>query len=630
MFFLNLSLPEFLALWAAASGVVVALYLLSRARRKQKVATLRFWKQAIQPVPSTRRRRIQQPWSLILQLLGIVLLLLAIAQLKWGDRERASRDHVVLLDASSWTGARIGERLIADEVRAKAKQYVRSLSSSDRVMIVRADALPSPVTGMETDRGVIERAIDETRPGASALDLSAAMSFASQTRQLHRSTAGEIVFIGVPRVGEAGLPSDVPSNVRVIAVNAPQDNVGLTNIGVRRSDSNPEAWDILLAVKNYSGTTQRVPVAVTFGGAPAGGSVLNVRPGVTEHYGFQLRTKAAGWIDARVITKDALADDNRAILELPQQKALRVAVFTTEPALLRPALAAHGQIQAAYLSPSEWKSDVQADVVVLDRFNPPSAPKVPSIWIEPPNGSPFKTRTNFSGARNVSWRGDHQIASGIRARDLRLAEGRVFAAGADDVPLASVDSGPVILLRPGSKSVALGFHPGRSEMKFDLTTPLLFANVLRWMQPEIFLGSEMHAGSVGTVTLPLDGGVDPKQIRVLADSVELPYTLQNGTLRFFAGSPGIVRVLTGGREQVYSLSLPEVGEKVWTPTAGIRKGLPGVFEQALSRDLWQILAIAGVTLLLTEWWIYGRRRLIAPALTGDSPSTIAAPWRKAS
>ena len=43
MFFLNLSLPEFLGLLGSLSGVVVALYLLDRMRKKHTVATLRFF-----------------------------------------------------------------------------------------------------------------------------------------------------------------------------------------------------------------------------------------------------------------------------------------------------------------------------------------------------------------------------------------------------------------------------------------------------------------------------------------------------------------------------------------------------------------------------------------------------------
>jgi hypothetical protein len=108
VFLLNLSALEFLAIFSALSGLVVTLYLLSRSRRRQQVATLRFWVQAQAPVVSKQRRRIQQPWSLLLQLLSIACLLLAIGQLQWGSRDDASRDHVLLLDTSSWMSARTG------------------------------------------------------------------------------------------------------------------------------------------------------------------------------------------------------------------------------------------------------------------------------------------------------------------------------------------------------------------------------------------------------------------------------------------------------------------------------------------------------------------------------------------
>src|SRR3982751_2519915 len=108
MFLFNLSVVEFMALFSAASALVVTLYLLNRARRRQTVATLRFWKTAERPVAIQRRKRIQQPWSLILQLVSIALLLLAIAQLRLWSPDRSSRDHVLLLDTSAWMAAHSG------------------------------------------------------------------------------------------------------------------------------------------------------------------------------------------------------------------------------------------------------------------------------------------------------------------------------------------------------------------------------------------------------------------------------------------------------------------------------------------------------------------------------------------
>src|SRR5260370_37257980 len=82
MFFLNLTFAQFATLLASVSAVVVALYLLDRSRRKQTVATLRFWGAAEQPTVVARLERIQQPLSLLLQLISICLLLLGVAQLR--------------------------------------------------------------------------------------------------------------------------------------------------------------------------------------------------------------------------------------------------------------------------------------------------------------------------------------------------------------------------------------------------------------------------------------------------------------------------------------------------------------------------------------------------------------------
>src|SRR5437016_4817085 len=95
MYFLNLSLAQFLALFGTVSATLVLLYLLDRSRRRQVVATLRFWVAADQSSVVQKRKRIRQPLSLILQLLSLLLLLLAIAQLRFGTPLERSEERRV-------------------------------------------------------------------------------------------------------------------------------------------------------------------------------------------------------------------------------------------------------------------------------------------------------------------------------------------------------------------------------------------------------------------------------------------------------------------------------------------------------------------------------------------------------
>ena len=81
----------------------------------------------------------------------------------------------------------------------------------------------------------------------------------------------------------------------------------------------------------------------------------------------------------------------------------------------------------------------------------------------------------------------------------------------------------------------------------------------------------------------------------------MPFTVEGRTLRFFAGAPGIVRVLTGDRELVYSLTLPQPGDVLWTPT-NAKRGLARPWSNRTRFA--RYLAMAG-----HRWWTGLARRL---------------------
>ena len=109
------------------------------------------------------------------------------------------------------------------------------------------------------------------------------------------------------------------------------------------------------------------------------------------------------------------------------------------------------------------------------------------------------------------------------------------------------------------------------------------------------------------------------------DNRSLPFTIEGDNLRFFSGAPGTVRVQTGDRETVYSLTLPDVGEAPWRVPAGVRKGIPrAVLADAAPRDLWPWLALLGGIGLLADWLLYGRSR----AFRLRASNAMAPQWKK--
>ena len=99
-------------------------------------------------------------------------------------------------------------------------------------MLVRADALATPGTAFELNRGIVEQAIRESKPGTSALNLAQALAFAQNAQKMQAHRAGEIVFAGAGRVdGEAGTVFEIPANLRVLPVSAPLEMLACAKSG---------------------------------------------------------------------------------------------------------------------------------------------------------------------------------------------------------------------------------------------------------------------------------------------------------------------------------------------------------------------------------------------------------------
>ena len=631
MFLFNLSLPEFLALFGLLSSGVAALYLLDRVKKKHAVASLRFFTVVDKAPQYKHRRQLQQPWSLLLQIISLLLLLLAIAQLRLGARARSGSDHVLVMDTSAWMSSQMARGRLIDQARASARAYLKSLPAQDRVMLVRADALATPVTQFESDRRIVEQAIDQTQPAGAILNVDQALNFAEQTQKLRSQRAGDIVFVGAGRMlNDASAPAQLPSNLRVIPVNGPTENSGIRKLSLHRSVTKPDTWDIFVAVRNYGNTPRSIPLVLGFGGAPIGSRRFTLAPGAEESATFQYTTRAAGWLEARLMVREPFSLDDRAVLEVPARPLIQATVYSDEPNLLRPVFGAIPNVKTTFLPTAQYQAQSTANMVVFDRFAPPARPAVDSLWIQPPPGkSPIPIAQGAVKAKLTRWRSEYALAAGLHTKDVELPQTAILKAAKDDMAIAESNLGPLIVARPGKpKIVVFGFDPAQPPMKYELATPLLFANIIRWMAPDVFTSYEVNAGTVGTVNVELETESDPGAIQVTTENgSRLPFTLEGSTLRFFSGAPGVIRVSTGNRELVYSLTLPQAGDATWKPQ-GVRTGIPRRTDFSPgSRDIWQWLALLGALGFILDWYLFGRATRALPARRAVAGTPA---WRKAS
>ncbi len=640
MFFLNLTAGEFLALLGALSGLITTLYLLDRTRRKKVVSTLRFWSPALGAEQQQSRKRVREPWSLLLQLVSLLLLLLAIAQLEWGTREGRGRDHVILLDTSSWSAERGSDETVLDREKEAAQQYVAALPARDRVMLVRADALAAPATPFTADREQVDRAIRESTPAFSALNIAQALSFAQQARGWAGGQQGNLVYVGPKLVENSWVDNDTAAlkldNLRVIPVASSRDNCGIRGITVRRGEDEASSWMSTVTLKNYGSKRRLIHLRVQFAGTVFAPRALTLRPGEETAAQYTFVTNTAGTLSAAIDPHDSLPADDQASLELPGSGLLKVAAFTSRPEVLRPLLEANRRLSVKFISPAAYVAKPAADIMLLDQFAPPeqASPKLPSLWIEPPGeGSPLPIKSMVHGGLIKTWQTDAGIGTGLHAKGALIPRAEVFETFEGDQPVASIAEGPVVVLRTSHalpKEAVIGFDPLSGAMRFEVTTPLLFANLLRYLSPEAFRTIEITAGRVGTATVTLDKSENPDTLRVTDEKgFAVPFTVRNQMLELFASRPSIVRVLSEDRDRVLSLTLPDVAEIEWNPSQSISTGVPARRRfVGTATDLWQWLAILGGLGLLAEWLLFGRRRFLTRRTTQPVPAHRSVPRPK--
>jgi len=213
----------------------------------------------------------------------------------------------------------------------------------------------------------------------------------------------------------------------------------------------------------------------------------------------------------------------------------------------------------------------------------------------------------------MQWKSGLDFGAGLHTKEDRLPSAEVFEPAPGDVAFASIAAGPTIVLRPrsasGAKLAVIGFDPLQPQLRFTLTTPLVFANLLSWLSPESFRTIEFTAKRVGAASVPLSEGESRNELHVTnAKGLAIPFTLAENTVQLFTREPDVIRIVSDDRERTLSLTLPDVSREHWDPP-NVANGLPPVATYLpTSTDLWKFLACLGGLGLVAEWYLFGGGR----------------------
>ena len=613
MNWLALSPVEIAVVWAGLAATALWLYLHHRRPRHRKVSTLRFWA-SVQPIAQPRRRKLREPWAFLAQVLFLLLLVLALANPRWGQAFEG-RSAAIVLDTSIWSQARpAGEPAWIDLERAEALRLLDSLPGGDRVLLLRAEADAPPILPFTTDRASLRRAILDAQPSSVAADLPRAVEMGRAA--LGGARRGLLVYVGPGLVdpGQARSLDEFRAEVespdsggsqpqflmRLVGDWASLQNRGITRLSLRRDAAQPDRWRLLTQLKNYSNEKADVVLAFSVNGQPIGQRKLSLAPEALANAEDEFTWDQGGVLQAEITPSDAVQADDRAMVNLPTFRTVRVAVFTSGAspfaADLLSVLSSDPYVQAQVL-PLEFSGNISPDVAIYQGVSLPAQPAFNSIW--------FVSGAQVAGSRPVrvtGWNLRHPVTRWVRTHDISVRNPAALKVEPGDTVLAYTEGtppAPLILAREqnGRRILIVGFNPHDSNFPLESAFPLLMAGSVEWMTHSV--DEVADSFSTGEVDLP------GPATKILAPSgKEVPFARKGADVHLLALETGMYRIVAPGGETSIAVNPPALPAQRVQLTAAETVGVEGEPRPPAAWDMWRWLVLLAALALWLEWWLY--------------------------
>lgn len=620
---------------AIAAALAIWLYLRQPRAARLRVSTLRFWESAPSGSSSARRRKLREPLALLAQILFLVLIIAAMGNPRWGTATQG-RNVAIVLDAGAWSQMRAGNGVPwVNDIRAQANALLQRLPSDDRILLLRADSDGAPLLPFTTDRGAIRAAIAGLQPSSAVADIPRALaegrSALNPAGVLPKGTPrGLLVYIGpglmdqqqtgaieafrqsLAGASATAAASSADANARVfqppeflvrLVGNAPLQDVGITQIALRRRAEEPDEWAVMTQVKNYNDVPARVTLSLSVGGGVFRQDTLSIAPGETESSSDEFTSRSGGLLQADITPGDNLPADNRATIVLPPSTPVSVAVVTSRASFatrMRAVLSANPYVKTEFVHEGAAPPS-SADVVIYDGEAPAGGSEHATISFL--SGS---TGTPSHRVRLANWNSGHPVTKWIQSRDVTVRATETLSPSPEDVVLASssgATSEPLILAREtrARRSVIVDFDPLDSNFTDEPAFPLLMAASVEWMTHPIAESGQFV--TAGSVDLPL------RLSRIVAPSGrDVLFASNDAGVHLFATESGIYRINSAGQSLDVPVNVPPLPTIRMAPTATEAAPLEAQPIAIVQQNLWRWLVALALIALWLEWKFFYFRR----------------------
>lgn len=498
--------------WLVLAVPIIALYIVKVRLRRLHVSTNLFWQQIYEAKPPRSFwQHLRHLFSLLLQLLLLLFLVLAVADpsLPW-QRDQARRMVLVVDCSASMQANDIQPTRFVAAIDA-AHRYVDGMKPADEMAIILAGDRPEVVIGMSSHVPTLRRALSKLVPGDVPGELKPAVELAR--RLVGDSPGGQIVVLTdgcADEVVATRLPTDPraasrpEADIKYHRFNSSALNIGLTQFQVRRCHADPLGYELLVQIKNASAVTVRCRLELQLNELPIDILPLTLEPNEVWSRSVAKTSLAGGRLSghltnitsttstgnvredksaANTASLNSLSIDDTAWTVLPDREVQNVLLVTPGNLFLQKVFEANPlvDIKVVRKLPDAWP---QNTLIVMHQLVPETIPAGDVLIVDPSKSTDLWTRGKLLQAPVIT---DLDTKSSLMTHvdldNVQISQMRQLRAAGPRHVLAGTVSGDLIyaeLMRDNGRCLLLATNLDESDLAFRTVFPIMIGNALGW------------------------------------------------------------------------------------------------------------------------------------------------------
>lgn len=624
-------------LWLLLALPIVMLYILRTRLRRQSVATLLFWDQVFdQKRQRAWWQRLRHWFSLLLQLAFLFLVVSALVDPLWQGEGSQPRQVVIVVDNSaSMAAATANGSTRFEEARERALAVLAAVRDGDEVALVTTGSSVRVPVGMTDFAPAVRDALqtlEQTDGPSRALDAIEA------ARRLTRAPEQRRIVLISDACFEGATDLETRGDVDWIAVGDATDNLGITQLSLRRSLVDPIGYAALIEVENFGQAAVSARLTIQLADELVDVIPLTIEPGQPWRKTITGASAEGGLLRVSLDHPDALAIDNEALAVLPRRPRIPVVLVSAEPSLYLESVLGAIPLVDLTLSTTVPPQAPIGGFMLLHRIVPETLPGGSVFVIDPRGDSDAWTCGQpLEAAIIASQASGSPLLPHVRLTNVALPGARELQMQEGAEPLLVEAGGATLMasrVRGDDRLIVLAADLESSDLPLRIAFPVLMTNAVNWFLgqtgelqralrtgqlAEISIGSSASqqwqwtdaAGQVATASVTAERAVIGPVDRVgLIELRPVP-------------PPDALPAKTSGTEQLrapLNSELPETSGAAVTVAVNLCDrqesdlkprleplSQPLTFAGSGRRSLWFYLACSALGLITAEWFLYQRR-----------------------